>query len=173
MTLPLEPGAPTDFDFIVGCWQVRHQRLRERLCGCNDWDDFGGRSSTVKTLGGHGVVEDNWLDLPTGPVRALALRSYCQASRRWSIWWLDGRRPLRLDPPVVGGFDGPVGRFFGDDELDGRPIRVRFVWTAEPGRPPRWEQAFSADGGATWETNWRMVFTPAADSAGAAPRGIA
>ena len=28
-----------------------------------------------------------------------------------------------------------------------------------PGTAARWEQAFSADGGATWEVNWVMEFT--------------
>ncbi|HJQ37589.1 MAG TPA: DUF1579 domain-containing protein, partial [Thermoanaerobaculia bacterium] len=50
-----------------------------------------------------------------------------------------------------------VGHFEGDDHHEGTPVRVRFTWTQEP----RWEQAFSTDGGATWETNWIMRFTRA------------
>jgi hypothetical protein len=30
---------------------------------------------------------------------------------------------------------------------------------AIPLESPRWEQAFSPDGGTTWETNWVMDFT--------------
>ena len=150
--------APSDFDFALGEWQVRHRRLRERLVGCTDWVEFDGEMSTRKVLGGYGNVEDNLLHLPEGPYRALALRSYDPQGRQWSIWWLDGRQPGRIDVPVVGRFENKVGTFFADDTLDGVPIRIRFDWlTADPDRP-RWEQAFSKDGGTTWETNWTMDF---------------
>ena len=74
------------------------------------------------------------------------------------------RRPGLLDPPVLGGFDGDVGIFEGDDVFDGRPIRVRFTWSRVTTPAPRWEQAFSADGGETWETNWVMDFTRIGDA---------
>ncbi len=48
--------------------------------------------------------------------------------------------------------------FLGGDVLDGRSILVRFVWSAIEARSARWEQAFSPDGGASWETNWVMRF---------------
>lgn len=159
MTLPLDDAAPRDFDFIIGDWRVHHRRLDARLAGCTSWTEFSGRSSTRKILGGFGNLEDNLLHFPEGPVRAVALRSYCARSGTWSIWWLDGRHPTQLDTPVVGRFDGPIGVFHADDTLDGRPIKVRFTWTAASDEDPRWEQAFSPDGGATWETNWTMRFT--------------
>lgn len=161
MALPLDPAAPRDFDFIIGDWQVRHRRLRSRLTGCTDWETFDGYSSTVKTLGGFGNLEDNLLDFPGGAFRAIAVRSYCRAAGTWSIWWLDGRNPTALDVPVTGRFADNVGLFYADDVLDGQPIRVRFTWLAQPGANPRWEQAFSNDGGASWETNWTMEFVPA------------
>ena len=77
----------------------------------------------------------------------------------WSIWWLDARHPGRLDPPVVGSFDNGIGNFETDDFLDNKPIKVRFRWDARAPDAPRWEQAFSGDDGATWETNWVMHFT--------------
>jgi len=162
MPLPPDPAAPSDFDFIIGDWTVRHRRLDSRLTGCQDWTEFSGLSSTVKTLGGFGNLEDNLLHLPDGDVRAIAVRSYCAASQSWSIWWLDGRKPGALDVPVRGSFAHQVGLFYADDVLDGQAIRVRFTWTAAPGAHPRWEQAFSNDGGASWETNWTMEFVPRA-----------
>ncbi len=150
--------APTDFDFIIGDWRVRHRRLNERLAGCTDWTEFDGTSSTRKILGGFGNVEDNVLGFPEGDVRAAAFRSFDVETRTWAIWWLDGRSPHALDTPVVGGFVGTVGTFLADASIGGKPVSIRFIWNANPGSNPTWEQAFSADAGATWETNWTMVF---------------
>ena len=128
------------------------------MTGCTDWTEFSGTSSTRKILEGFGNVEDNVLNFPDGEVKAAAFRSFDAKSQRWAIWWLDGRAPHHLDVPVVGSFDGKVGTFLANDNLDGRPIVVRFTWHANSGENPVWEQAFSDDGGKTWETNWVMEF---------------
>ncbi|NQD36739.1 DUF1579 domain-containing protein [Permianibacter sp. IMCC34836] len=159
MALPHEHTAPTDFDFIIGDWQVQHRRLNSRLTGCTEWTTFRGLSSTRHLLGGYGNVEDNILQFPEGDVRAAALRSFNRETRNWAIWWLDGRSPHQLDTPVIGGFTGDTGEFFANDTLRGMPIKVRFVWRKNTGDNPSWEQAFSPDAGATWETNWTMVFS--------------
>lgn len=156
-----EPGRPGagDFDFFIGRWRVHHRRLNERLAGCRDWTEFAGSCETRKILGGLGNLDDNVLELPGDPYRAVTLRSYDPKSGQWSIWWLDGRHPASLDTPMVGRFENGVGTFYANDSIRGRPIRVRFLWTLPSADHPRWEQAFSADGGASWETNWIMSFT--------------
>jgi len=158
MTSSTNTQIPRDFDFIIGDWRVQHRRLNARLCGCTDWTEFVGTSSTRKILNGLGNVEDNVLYFPDGTVNAAALRSFNIHTQQWAIWWLDGRNPHHLDVPVVGKFSGEIGLFFADDTLDGKPIKVRFTWKANPGGNPIWEQAFSNDGGSTWETNWVMEF---------------
>jgi hypothetical protein len=75
-----------------------------------------------------------------------------------AIWWLDGRSPHQLDVPVVGRFEDGVGTFLADDMFEGRPIKVRFLWTCRDIDNCRWEQAFSEDAGKSWETNWTMDF---------------
>lgn len=158
MALGTEADAPSDFAFAVGNWRVRHRRLRERLVGCTEWVEFDGEMSTQPVLGGFGNVEDNLLHMPEGAYRAIALRSFDRHGKQWSIWWLDGRIPGQIDVPVVGSFENGIGTFYADDTLNGIPIRIRFNWfTANPDSP-RWEQAFSSDGGASWETNWTMDF---------------
>lgn len=159
MALAPLAAAPADFDFEFGDWHVSHRRLKDRLAGCAEWEQFAGRSSTRPVLGGYGNVEDNLIELPGGPYRALALRSFDPASMQWSIWWLDGRFPGQLDVPVVGRFADGVGTFYAADTFNGAPISIRFLWLAANPDQPRWEQAFSADGGATWETNWTMDFS--------------
>ena len=147
-----------DFDFFIGRWRVAHERLKERLADCTEWAEFGGTCVTQKVLGGSGNMDDNWLDMPGGGYRAVTLRAYNSATKLWSIWWLDSRYPNRLDTPMVGRFENGTGVFFADDTFEGRPIRIRFLWTLPGYDTPRWEQAFSGDAGATWETNWIMNF---------------
>lgn len=152
--------APTDFDHLIGSHAVVHRRLRSRLDGCTEWDEFPGACTNVSVLGGFGVIEDNLIELPAGSYRALGIRSYDPGAAHWAIWWLDGRAPHALDVPVVGAFDADgVGTFVAHDELDGRPIAVRFTWSGITATHAHWEQAFSADDGTTWETNWTMDFT--------------
>src|ERR1700722_7165373 len=119
-----------DFDFLIGCWNVQHRRLRERLANGHDWVDFKGTTVVQILLGGNGNIDDNVLELPGETYRALSLRSFDPKSQLWSIWWLDGRSPQGpLDPPVRGRFQDGVGTFYADDTFNGRPIRVRFVWS--------------------------------------------
>jgi hypothetical protein len=156
----VEPGpAVHDFDFLFGTWRVRHRRLVERLPGSEEWQEFEGTCTAWPILGGAGNVDDNVLELPAGAYRAISLRTFDPVSNRWSIWWLDGRNPSRLDPPVVGGFENGAGTFLGADTLDGRDILVRYLWTIHDPDSLRWEQAFSIDDGAAWEVNWVMEFT--------------
>lgn len=155
---PAHPGA-ADFDFLLGRWRVTHHRLRERLVGDDRWDTFGGRSTLRPLLGGLGNVDDCEIDLPSGPYRAVTLRSFDPTTGLWAIWWLDGRHPHRLDTPMRGRFEADgVGRFHADEQIDGRPVRVRFLWSHVTPHACRWEQAFSTDGGAHWEVNWVMAF---------------
>ncbi|GGE76154.1 DUF1579 domain-containing protein [Massilia psychrophila] len=158
MALELMISAPTDFDFVIGDWFVTHRRLKERLASCNEWVEFDGKMSTKKILGGFGNIEDNLLQLPGEDVRAIALRSYDQNTRKWSIWWLDGRFPGQIDVPVIGSFVDGVGTFFANDRFQEIPITVRFVWRQIGEDLLHWDQAFSVDAGESWETNWTMAF---------------
>jgi hypothetical protein len=159
--VPTPTGSSADFDFEIGSWTVRHRRLKERLVGCTEWEEFAGTSETRTVLGGNGNVEDNLLEFPEGAYRAIAVRSYDPLSRSWAIWWLSTRHPHALDIPVVGRFENGVGSFYADDIMDGVPVRVRFLWLRTDTPSPRWEQAMSKDGGKDWETNWTMDFTRA------------
>ena len=111
-----------DFDFEFGTWKVRHRRLKERLAGCTDWEEFSGTSQTQPVLGGNGNIEDNLLHFPSGAYRAIAVRSYDAGTRTWAIWWLSGNDPHRLDVPVIGGFKGDTGIFLADDTFNGAPV---------------------------------------------------
>ena len=156
-------GTARDFDFWMGSWSCRNRRLRERLAGSDDWDEFESTVVARPILDGLGNEDEFRTDYAGGFV-GMSFRFFDPERKRWSIYWADTRRSGELDPPVFGGFSGDTGVFEGDDTFDGRPIRVRFIWSGITTPTPRWEQAFSEDGGETWETNWIMDFTPTEDA---------
>lgn len=151
------PAAARDFDFLFGHWQVHNRRLRERLAGCGEWDEFDARVETRPVLGGLGNREhfdSDW----QGGYRGMAIRLYDHGSGQWRIWWASDRSAV-FEPPVVGGFDGDVGNFYARFDLDGQPVLCRYRWTRIDADHARWDQAFSTDDGASWEKNWIMHFT--------------
>lgn len=145
-----------DFDFLFGSWRVEHRRRRTRLGGPEAWDELSGSMTCRPILGGLGN-SDEFLVTNLGPIGS-TLRLFDLAEKRWSIYWVS-KRTGRLEPPVHGKFEDGVGFFYGDDVHDGRPITVRFVWEVLSSDTASWQQAFSADGGASWESNWVMALT--------------
>lgn len=144
-------GCPHDFDFLRGHWQLKNRRLRERLTGCTAWDEFPATLSGQTLLDGAVSVDET--TFPTRGFTGMTMRSLDRKTQRWAIYWInsgDGR----LQPPVLGGFDGDNGEFFGDDTDAGCAVNVRFIWSRGPA-VARWEQAFALPGG-EWETNWIM-----------------
>ena len=151
-----------DFDFWMGNWNVKNRYVKKRLAGSDEWDEFESTVVARPLLDGLGNEDEFRTDYRGGFI-GMSLRFFDPETKQWWIYWADTRRSGRLDPPVVGAFDGDVGIFEGDDTFDGKPIRVRFIWSGVTTPTPRWEQAFSEDGGETWETNWIMEFTRAED----------
>jgi hypothetical protein len=151
-------GTERDFDFWMGRWKVRNRRLRERLAGSDEWDEFESTVVARPILDGLGN-EDEFRTDHAGGFTGMSFRFFDPERRLWSIYWADTRTSGVLDPPVFGFIAGDTGVFEGEDTFDGRPIVVRFTWSRVTTPTPRWEQAFSDDGGETWETNWIMDFT--------------
>lgn len=145
------------FDFWMGRWKVHNRRLKERLKGCTEWEEFEASSVARPLLSGLGNEDDFRTEWRPGFV-GMTLRLFNPNTKQWAIYWADNTRGT-LEPPVLGSFVGDIGTFEGDDVLGGRPIRVRFTWTRLGNGRARWEQAFSADAGATWELNWVMEMT--------------
>ncbi len=149
-------GTVTDFDFLVGSWDVHNRRLVERLAGSEEWDEFPATMRSVGAFDGKANFDETVF--PTKGFSGLTLRVIDPTTSQWSLYWVSSCRGVP-EPPVVGTFTDGRGEFFGDDTHDGRPIRVRFIWSEITGASARWEQAFSVDDERTWETNWIMEFT--------------
>lgn len=160
MNDPPDDGSGShDFDFLHGAWRIHNRRLREPLTGSTDWYEFDATSIERPLWDGQANLEEYEATLPDGKrLRGLALRLFDPHARRWTIHWANASNGT-LDPPMAGTFSGGVGTFYGYEDYRGRRIFVRFLWSAPRPHVARWEQAFSVDGGATWETNWTMAFT--------------
>lgn len=152
-------GPEHDFDFFLGSWSVKHRRLKQRLAGSHDWEEFAGTTTCWSLLGGLANLNDSIAHRSVGTGRGLGLRAYDAKTNTWADWWLDGRNPTRIDAPGIGRFENGIGTFLSDDVFDGRPIKVRGVFSSLAPGVAQWEQAFSPDGGRTWETNWVMRYT--------------
>jgi len=147
-----------DFDFLRGDWRVQHRYLRING-NSREWADVDGTASHRELIGSSANMEEYTINAPSGDYRAVALRSYDSKAGQWSIWWLDGRAPhAELDPPVQGRFENGLGTFYGNTLINGKPARVRFVWSQITAISARWEQAYSSDAAKGWETNWIMSF---------------
>lgn len=147
----------TDFDFFVGTWRIRHRRLTERLKGADSWEEFEGTSVARRVLDGLGNFDEITMDRAAGRVHGITLRLYDPTSWQWSIHWADSVHGT-LDTPMVGGFADGRGEFYAQEPFEGKRVLSRFIWSNITATSCRWEQALSADGGKTWETNWIMEF---------------
>lgn len=163
---PVEPTARDgahDFDFEYGTWRTHYRLLRYRLAGSHEWYDCYGTSVVRPYWGGSGNLEDGDLKCPKRYIGGMALRMYDAQTHQWTIWW--GTRKLAVaPPPQIGHYNATgVGKFYSYDSWQGKPEITRFQWTRVNGNP-RFEQAYSTDGGKTWETNWTTDYERVASS---------
>jgi hypothetical protein len=145
-----------DFDFLVGSWNVANRCLVKRLSGSQEWEEFPATAVVRSFFGGAGSFDE--ITFPTKGHSGMTVRLYDPVRREWSLYWANSKDGL-LQPQVTGRFEGGRGEFYGDDTWEGKPIRVRYIWSEVTPTSARWEQAFSTDGERTWETNWTMRFS--------------
>jgi len=147
-----------DFDFFQGRWNVLHRRLTLRGAGSDAWDEFEGTTHCQTLMGGLCNVDEN--DMPSRGFQGLTFRTFNIERREWSIYWVNSDAGV-LQEPVFGRFEDGVGRFYGVDVDNGRPVQVIYVWKDITPTSAHWAQAFSYDGGRSWEVNWTMAFSRA------------
>jgi hypothetical protein len=151
-----------DFDFYTGTWDIINRRRTDFLedsCfvqEATEWEEFPAVSTASRHLGGMANFDE--VEFPMKGLRGVTLRLFDPEREEWSLYWISSRTGT-LTTPVVGRFVDGRGDFRGDDRIDGRDIRVRYLWSDITATTAHWEQAFSMDGERTWITNWIMEST--------------
>ena len=152
-------GGVHDWDYLMGDWTSVQRRMKKRWTSNPEWDEFPGTTTYLQYMGG--LVNIDETDFPTRGFAGVTLRAFSTEKKRWSIYWINSRTGSSPRPWSAATAATCPSYFYGDDEDedDGVPIVARFIRTKNRPDGDRWEQAFSKDGGKTWETNWTADFT--------------
>jgi hypothetical protein len=162
---PVKRDGQHDFDFEIGTWRTRLKRLQKPLTGSTTWVEYEGTTVVRKIWTGRANLVELDVTGPSGRIEALSLRLYNPESRQWSLNFSNSRSGT-ISPPSVGEFSNGRGEFFSQETYDSRTILVRFVISDITPTSCRFEQAFSDDGGKTWEVNWIATDTRVAGESG-------
>jgi hypothetical protein len=152
-----------DFDFSIGRWRTHITRRVHPLSGSSEWADYDGTSTVRALWDGRASLGETEAEGPAGHLQALSLRLYNPESHQWSLSYAGTggttSTPTALSVPTIGEFKDGRGEFYDTEAYKGREILVRNTWSNITPTSIRFEQAFSEDGGRTWETNWIAVDT--------------
>ena len=162
---PTERDGQHDFDFEIGTWHTHLTRLLHPLTGSTTWVKYEGTTVVRKVWNGHANLVELEVDGPAGHIEALSLRLYNPQSHQWSLNFSNSSGGT-MSPPTIGEFKNGRGEFFDQETLNGRAIYVRFVISDITPTSCHFEQAFSDDGGKTWEINWIATDTRVTDESG-------
>jgi hypothetical protein len=158
---PSEPAmrdGQHDFDFTIGVWKTHITRLQKPLSGSTTWIKMVG-SKTERTIwNGRAHLEEIEADGPTGHMQGLTLFLYNPRAHQWSQTFASSGDGT-LGSPLVGAFKNGRGEFVGQDTFNDKTILVRAIWSDITQDSHKFEQAFSDDGGKTWETNFIASLT--------------
>ena len=156
---PAPDAGQHDFDFEWGRWTIDVRRLVHPLSGTHTWLHPTGFIHIVRPVwDGRASLAELELDHPTPHFLGSLLHLYDPRTHLWKIYWASSKDGS-VDPPLIGRFTNGRGEFHGHDTLNGKPIAVRLIYSAITPTSFRTEQAFSANGGKTWETNLIQTFT--------------
>jgi hypothetical protein len=155
-----------DFDFIFGRWKLHLKRRTRSASGPDSWTELDGYALYRRIWDGRANLNEFEADSPGGHIEGLTLRTYNPKTGQWSLYWASSQDGI-LAEPQVGQFHGGVGEFYAQDKVDGKSIFVRYLWSKITANSAHFEQAFSADGGKSWDVNWisDMTRTSSATSA--------
>jgi hypothetical protein len=141
-----------DFDWDIGTWKAHMRRLVHPLTGSTTWVEYNGTDIVRKVWDGRANLGEVEADGPAGHLELLTLRLYNPQAHQWSIN-IASSASGSLSVPAVGEFKNGQGEFIDQEIFNGRTILVRFGVSDITPSSARFDQAFSTDGGKTWEVN--------------------
>jgi hypothetical protein len=142
-----------DFDFEIGTWHTHVRRLLHPLTGSTTWTEYDGTSVVRKVWDGRANLLELRMEGPAGHFEGLSLRLYNPQAHQWSLNFSNAAAGT-MATPTIGEFKDGRGEFHDQEMLGERAILVRFVISDIRADSAHFEQAFSSDGGKTWEVNW-------------------
>jgi hypothetical protein len=154
-------AAQHDFDWQFGHWNIHMRRMLHPLSDAESWTTYDGRADAMKLWDGRANLVQIAAKGPAGSLQFLALRLYQPQSHQWALYFAHAGSDI-VSSPMYGGFKDGRGEFYDVESLAGRSILARFVFDSIETGSTRDEQAFSEDGGRTWEVNWTNHLTRAA-----------
>src|ERR1043166_5918198 len=146
-------GGEHDFDFEIGTWKTHLSRLLHPLTGSQGRAGHGGAAVGRRVWNGRANLVELVADGPAGHFEGLSLRLYNPQAHQWSLNFANASGGV-MAQPTVGEFKNGRGEFYDQETFNGRAIFVRFVISDITPDSCHFEQAFSDDGGKTWEVNW-------------------
>jgi hypothetical protein len=141
-----------DFDWDIGTWKLHMRRLLHPLTGSTTWVEYDGTDVVRKVWDGRANLGEVEADGSAGHLEILTLRLYNPQAHQWSINIANSTGGT-LSPPAVGEFKNGRGEFYDQETYNGKIILVRFGVSDITANSCRFDQAFSVDGGKTWEVN--------------------
>jgi len=149
-TASAERDGQHDFDFIFGSWKVH---LNRKVAGTDRWTESDGYATYRKVWGGRANLNEFFTRNSSENVEGLTLRTYNPETHQWSLYWANSRDGI-LSSAQVGQFDHGEGEFYQQDNSDGKSVFIRYIWSRITATSAHFEQAFSQDGGKSWDVNW-------------------
>jgi hypothetical protein len=150
-----------DFDFNLGTWKIHVERLLHPLTGSKTWVTLEGTKVVQKIWDGRAQLEQVEADGPNARLENMGLMLYDPKSHQWSVSFVNSSDGILEPPPMLGEFKSGRGEFFDSEIYDGRAIVVRITWSGFTPTTHHLEQAFSGDGGRSWESNLKVTLTRA------------
>ncbi len=154
----VERDGQHDFDFEIGTWKSHISRRLHPLTGSTTWVEMEAIVVVRKVWNGRANLMELEADSPTGHLEELNLRLYNPLSHQWSFNFANSKDGT-LTPTMIGKFKNGRGEFIDQEPFNGKTILVRHVFMDITPDSHHFEQAFSDDGGKTWEPNFIATLT--------------